>query len=97
MEKSIVNWISVATLGIIGAVRKGLGIAHYYKSAAAFKIAKQLGELSSFATVSKILPLSLRDTIYDFIAKTRYEWYGRQENYMIPTPKLQSKFLFYNF
>ncbi|WP_395074290.1 thiol-disulfide oxidoreductase DCC family protein, partial [Flavobacterium sp.] len=47
----------------------------------------------AFATIFKILPLSLRDSIYDYVAKNRYKWYGKQESCMIPTPELQSKFL----
>ncbi|RXR19429.1 DUF393 domain-containing protein [Flavobacterium amnicola] len=36
-------------------------------------------------TVFRWVPTYLRDAIYDFIAKNRYKWYGKQESCMIPT------------
>ena len=34
-----------------------------------------------------------RNTIYDYIAKNRYQWFGKKESCMIPTPELKAKFL----
>jgi predicted DCC family thiol-disulfide oxidoreductase YuxK len=69
------------------------GIAYHYKSAAALEIAKNLGGFFSIGTIFKIIPAGLRDLVYDYIAKNRYKWYGKQENCRIPTPELQAKFL----
>ncbi|GEP51818.1 thiol-disulfide oxidoreductase [Flavobacterium noncentrifugens] len=69
------------------------GIAYYYKSSAAIEIAKGLGGFWSLSTAFKIIPTFLRNPVYDFIARNRYKWYGKQESCMIPTPELKSKFL----
>ena len=93
LGQKIINHIGISEKSIDSIILYEAGIAYYYKSAAALEIAKQLGDLYAFATIFKILPLSLRDSIYDYVAKNRYKWYGKQESCMIPTPELQSKFL----
>jgi predicted DCC family thiol-disulfide oxidoreductase YuxK len=69
------------------------GIAYYYKSEAAFKIASQLGGFYGFLTGFNFFPKKINDSIYDFIAKNRYKWYGKKEQCMIPTAELKAKFL----
>ena len=69
------------------------GIAYYYKSDAALEIAKNLGGFFHFGTLFRIIPTGIRNQLYDYIAKNRYNWYGKMENCMLPTPELKSKFL----
>ena len=40
-----------------------------------------------------VVPRSLRDLVYSFIARNRYKWFGRREQCMIPTPELSKRFL----
>ena len=40
-----------------------------------------------------VVPRSLRDLVYRFIARNRYKWFGRREQCMIPTPELKERFL----
>ena len=40
-----------------------------------------------------VVPRSLRDIVYRFIAKNRYKWYGRREQCMVPTAELSKRFL----
>ena len=40
-----------------------------------------------------VVPRSLRDKVYRFIATYRYKWFGRREQCMIPTPELKERFL----
>ena len=40
-----------------------------------------------------VVPRSLRDLVYRFIARIRYKWFGRREQCMIPTPELRERFL----
>ena len=69
-------------------------IAYYLKSSAAIEIAKELGGLwPAIQVFSYILPESIRDSIYELIAKNRYKWFGKKDSCMIPTPALESKFL----
>lgn len=69
------------------------GIAYYYKSEAALKIASQLGSFYPLLAVFTILPAAFSNLVYDWIARNRYKWFGKKENCMIPTPELKSKFL----
>ena len=69
------------------------GKAYYYKSTAALEIAKKLGGIFTYATIFRLIPSVIRDAIYDYVAKNRYNWYGKKEYCIIPTPELKSKFL----
>jgi predicted DCC family thiol-disulfide oxidoreductase YuxK len=69
------------------------GVAYYYKSNAALEIAKSLGGVFHFGTIFRIIPTGLRNILYDFIAKNRYQWYGKKDQCLIPTPELKAKFL----
>ena len=69
------------------------GFAYHYKSEAAFEIAKHLGGIFYLASLFSVLPNSFNNSIYDYIAKNRYKWYGKKETCLIPTKELQAKFL----
>lgn len=69
------------------------GVAYYSKSEAALEISKAFGGLWPVLQIFKWVPTSLRDVIYDFVAKNRYRWFGKKDQCMIPTPELQAKFL----
>ena len=69
------------------------GFAYYHKSEAVFEIAKELGGIFILSQIFSFLPTSLNDSIYDYIAKNRYNWYGKKESCLIPTKQIQSKFL----
>ncbi len=64
-----------------------------YKSTAALKIVCYLGFPINVMAVFFIIPTSIRNWVYDYIAKNRYKWYGKKESCMVPTPELKSKFL----
>lgn len=68
---------------------KGVSI----KSTAALKIASKMGFPVNLLAVFLILPGFIRNWFYDYIARNRYVWYGKQDNCMIPTPQLKEKFL----
>ncbi len=64
-----------------------------YKSSAALHIAKHLVFPYNLLVIFFVVPTFIRNWVYDYIAKNRYQWYGKKELCMIPTPELQSKFL----
>ncbi|MDH7445641.1 thiol-disulfide oxidoreductase DCC family protein [Aquimarina sp. 2201CG14-23] len=66
---------------------------YYHKSTAALHIARQLSGGYPLIFVFLILPKFLRDSVYDFIAKNRYKWFGKRESCVIPTPKLKALFI----
>ena len=65
----------------------------YYKSKAIFQIIKSLGGLFNLLLIFKLLPHSFHDFIYDYIAKNRHHWFGKNEQCLVPTKEIQSKFL----
>ena len=69
------------------------GDNYYERSSAALHIAKHLSSGWPLLYGFIILPKFIRDSVYNFIAKNRYKWFGKKESCMIPTPELQSKFL----
>ena len=69
------------------------GKAFYLRSDAALAIGKQLPGIWGLLAVFQWVPSSIRDIVYDFMARNRYRWFGKKESCMIPTPELKSKFL----
>ncbi|MBB1149910.1 MULTISPECIES: thiol-disulfide oxidoreductase DCC family protein [unclassified Myroides] len=69
------------------------GEAYYIKSQAALMIAKYLGGWYYLLTAFLVLPTKLADSLYDFIAKNRYKWYGKKDQCMIPDESIRKKFL----
>jgi predicted DCC family thiol-disulfide oxidoreductase YuxK len=69
------------------------GKAYYHKSTAALKIMNEFGGFWKLMEVFYILPEALRNVVYNFIAKNRYKWFGKQDSCTIPTPELKAKFL----
>ena len=63
------------------------------KSGAVLRIFRGLGGLWPIMTVFLIVPTFVRDTVYDFIAKRRYQWYGKRETCRLPTEKEKERFL----
>ena len=41
----------------------------------------------------KVLPEGFRDAIYSFIARNRYNWFGKKDRCMVPTPQSRDLFL----
>ena len=65
----------------------------YYKSKAIFEIVNNIGGIFYCLLIFKWLPIAITNTIYDYIAKNRYRWFGKKEQCLVPTKELQSKFL----
>jgi len=65
----------------------------YSQSDVAFAVAKKIGGLYSLISPFKVVPLAIRNRIYNWIASNRYNWFGKQEECMIPTPELKALFI----
>ena len=89
----ILNFIGVNPNNIDSIVLYQPGVAYYYKSNAVLEIAKTLGGFFIFLKIFAILPLGIRNKLYDFVAKNRYKWFGKKETCFFPTPELILKFL----
>lgn len=63
------------------------------KAKAALKIAKNLNGIASILPYFGFIPLQWQNTIYDFVAKNRYKWFGKKESCRVPTLNEQKRFL----
>jgi len=65
----------------------------YKKSSAALKIASMLPAPYPLISVFRIIPIYMRDKIYDYIAANRYKWFGKKDSCRMPDADLKSRFL----
>ncbi|WP_321289463.1 DCC1-like thiol-disulfide oxidoreductase family protein [uncultured Sunxiuqinia sp.] len=66
---------------------------YYIQSDAALIIAKELGGFFKLILIFKILPRKWRDQIYQWIAKNRFNWFGKRNSCMIPSADEKDRFL----
>ena len=65
----------------------------YTRSDAALRVVRSLGLPWSLLVVLLVVPRFLRDPIYDWVARNRYRWFGRQTACRVPTAELRGRFL----
>ena len=65
----------------------------YTRSAAALRIARGLRFPWPLAYALIAVPAVLRDLVYDFVARHRYDWFGRSDRCLVPTPDMQHRFI----
>lgn len=63
------------------------------KSSAALRIASKLKGGWKLFAILLVVPPFIRDVVYQFIAKHRYNWFGKKEKCMLPTPQQKERFL----
>jgi predicted DCC family thiol-disulfide oxidoreductase YuxK len=69
------------------------GARVFTRSAAALRIFRGLRFPWPLLFAFVVVPRPIRDLVYDFVAKRRYRWFGRQDVCMTPTPELRARFL----
>ncbi|HRB30224.1 MAG: thiol-disulfide oxidoreductase DCC family protein [Chitinophagaceae bacterium] len=65
----------------------------YSQSTAALKVAKNLSGPVKLAVVFNIVPAGIRNIVYNFVARNRYQWFGKKRSCMVPTQDLKARFL----
>jgi predicted DCC family thiol-disulfide oxidoreductase YuxK len=65
----------------------------YRKSTAALRIARQLANGWRGFYACMIIPRSLRDFVYDLIARSRYRLFGMRDRCFVPDPAIRERFL----
>lgn len=65
----------------------------YSKSTAILRLVKQLGGFFKGLYYLIYIPRSIRDFIYDLIAKSRYSIFGKRNRCMVPNPEIMDRFL----
>ena len=85
--------IPAHTMGVLDTVVYERDGRIHTKSGAAIRILRDIGGIWKLAGVLLIVPALLRDPIYAWVARNRYEWFGRKESCRMPTPEERARFL----
>ena len=65
----------------------------YTKSTGALRVAKKMSGLWPLLYGFVIVPAFIRNVVYNYIARHRYNWFGKKEVCWAPTPELKQLFL----
>jgi len=63
------------------------------RSTAALRIARGLAFPWPLAYAFVVVPRPIRDWIYTLVARRRYQWFGKRDVCMMPTPALATRFI----
>lgn len=64
-----------------------------YYSDAVLKIGKELGGFYHAIQIIKLLPRSWRNSIYKWVARNRFRWFGRRQSCYLPNEAEKKKFI----
>ena len=65
----------------------------WFKSESSIRIFEQLGFPWTFAALGRVLPLSWRDLLYEFIARNRLKWFGVRKACYLLDPGQEHRFI----
>lgn len=63
------------------------------RSRAAFAVARHLRAPWRWLGITAVVPRPLADRFYDWIARNRYRWFGRNDACFLPAPAERARFL----
>ena len=69
------------------------GERHWLKSDVGLEVLRRIGGAWALLAALRFLPRGLRNLAYDRIARSRYRWFGRRDECLLPTPELRARFL----
>lgn len=69
------------------------GDTPHYRSEAFFEVIKELKQPWPWLLIFRVLPLKLRDWLYNRIALNRYKLFGKHSYCMIPTKDITDRFI----
>lgn len=64
----------------------------FYRSTAALRVAKGLPALWPLLYAFIIVPIFIRDGMYNWIAANRYKWWGKSASCWVPKPEWKNRF-----
>ncbi|WP_267164101.1 thiol-disulfide oxidoreductase DCC family protein [Halovenus salina] len=65
----------------------------YTESTAVLRAGRHLGGGYRLLWPLRFLPRRLRDWVYGLVAERRYDWFGKRDQCMVPSPELAERFL----
>lgn len=77
-------------LSTVVLIERGKAYTH---SAVALRVAPHLDGFWGWARIFWLIPVGIRDWIYNWIAKNRYRWFGKKEQCMLPRPEWKERFI----
>lgn len=66
---------------------------YFTESTAVLRIARSLNGLWKIAYIFHVIPKTIRDPLYRYIARHRYRWFGKKQSCMIPSAEIRERFL----
>jgi predicted DCC family thiol-disulfide oxidoreductase YuxK len=69
------------------------GEALLAKGDAFLVFAREIGGIWNIARLGRIVPRPIRNWLYDFVARHRYQVFGKYEACMLPDPQYKHKFI----
>jgi predicted DCC family thiol-disulfide oxidoreductase YuxK len=69
-----------------------IGGCAYFKSDVTIEVLSRLSRWR-WVRLGRIVPRRWRDAAYDLIARNRYNWFGRTDECLLPTPEVARHFL----
>ena len=65
----------------------------FIKSDAALTIARKMNFPWPLLYGFIVIPKGIRNLVYDYIARNRYQWFGKSDQCMVPTPEISKRFV----
>jgi predicted DCC family thiol-disulfide oxidoreductase YuxK len=65
----------------------------HIKSRAALGVVGHLSARWRWLRAARVLPQTVSDWLYDFVASHRYQWFGRTDTCLVPSPDVRQRFL----
>ena len=65
----------------------------FTRSDAALEVLRRLGRPWSWLAILRWLPHSFRNVVYNWVARNRYRWFGRQRECWLPRLEWKDRFL----
>ena len=60
---------------------------------AVLKVGKELGRIYSVVAIFRILPRGWRHSLYVWVARNRFSWFGRRDSCYLPSEKEKERFI----
>ena len=64
----------------------------YTHSDVVLRMVKDLGGLWPLLSIFSIIPKSMRDQIYNWVARNRYNWFGKKDSLYAPNSRIKKSF-----
>ena len=82
--------LPTAQLGTVLLIEDG---RVYQRSDVPLRLSRHLSGAWPLVCHLRLLPRFLRDRVYDFVARHRYRWFGKQDQCMLPRPEWRARFV----